>query len=172
MFSNFNIAGSLMRGSYAKQSPNHLNSHKNKMLGSLMGDYGVNQSPAISVEAPEFPFSSNLQFNIFAKVFFLNLHVTCRNAWPGGLIVGPQSSVLLYNHTLISSLGGELFSEEGTHSTCGWEQFEYQADCHQMSPSRNICKNLVGMVGTLDPAELYSSSNHSNLAWVQDVGCM
>ena len=72
-------------------------------------------------------------------------------------------------HTLISRLGGELFSEEGTHGTYGWEQFEYQADCHQMSPSRSSCKNLVGIVGTLGTTELYSSLNHSNLAWVQDV---
>ena len=83
-FSNFNTAWSLMQGSYAKQSPNHLNSHKNKKIGSSKGDYGVNQSPAISValnvEAPEFPFSGNLQFNIFAKVFVLNSHVTCCDA--------------------------------------------------------------------------------------------
>ena len=83
VFSILNTAGSLMQGSHAKQSPNQLNSHENKMMGSSKGDYDVNQSLAISValnvEAPEFPFSSNLQFNIFAKVFMLQTDVMCRD---------------------------------------------------------------------------------------------
>ena len=70
---------------------------------------------------------------------------------------------------LISSLDSEIFSEEGTHNTCGWDQFEYQADCHQMSPSTSISESLVSMVRTLGPTDSWSSLSHLNLAWVQDV---
>ena len=53
------------------------------MIGSLKGDYDRNQSPAnlvaLNVEALDFPFSSNTQFNIFAKVFVLQTDVMCHD---------------------------------------------------------------------------------------------
>ena len=188
----------------------------------------------LNVEAFEFPYKGNSQFNIFAKVFVCQMgtrdwdtccyidnagtwhkydsskqckiklknygnchndsqsvyvgcngqndrqqqvnadniklcsHESC-SVGPGGHALGLQSSVILDKQILISSIGGELFSEEGTHSTCSWEQFEYQADCHQMSPSKDIIETLVSVVGPPGPTELQLQVHDSTLPWVQDV---
>ena len=133
-----------------------------KMSFSGLGNEGQN---IISVNDDPYGYS---QYALGEEVNNLDSGLVS-TVGPGGLTFGPQSSVLLDKHILISGLDGELFSEEGTYNTCGWEQFEYQADCHQMSPSTNISENLVSMARTLGLTDSGSTLGHSNLPWVQDV---
>ena len=217
----------IIKSDHVRQEPSRLHG-----INSTDKNYQFSVPPApLNVEALEFPYRGNSQFNIFAKVFVCQMgsrgdtccyidnagrwhkydsnkqlklknYGNCHNdsqivyagyneqgeceqrvnadnaevrgydshsVGPGGPTLGPQPSVTLEKHILISSVGGELLSEEGTHSTCSWEQFEYQDDCHQMSPSKNITESLVSVVGTPGPTESQMQVHDSTLPWVQDV---